>query len=88
MTGIKYFLYFSAVSGNFLGEWIPRLANWNTGRLYFGDNYSFGVYSYGPVCQGTREESISGPNGKRKMSEKLLPILSQFLEFFRNSTQF
>lgn len=29
-----------------------KISNWNTGRLYFGDRYSFGISSFGPVCQG------------------------------------
>lgn len=62
----KILLYLPVVFGNFYGQWIPRISNWNTGRLYFGDNYSFGVSSYGPVCQGTKDESISGENGQRK----------------------
>lgn len=49
----------------FFGTWKVRAANWNTGRLYFGDNYGFGVSSFGPVCQGTGAESITGSNADR-----------------------
>lgn len=50
------------VIGKFFGQWEPRIANWNTGRLYFGDNFG---PSFGPVCQGNGAESITGKNGKR-----------------------
>ena len=48
----------------FFGTWHPRVANWNTGRLYFADSYGKTISSYGPVCQGTREEAIKGENGE------------------------
>jgi len=37
---------------------IVRLANWNTGRIYIGDEYSFGISGWGPVCLGTRDQAL------------------------------
>jgi len=60
------FFQFS-VSEEFYGTWHVRLSNWNTGRLYFADDYGTGPTGFGPVCKGTKEEAIepTGKNGQR-----------------------
>ena len=57
--------FFNFAFCQFFGKWEIAIANWNTGRLYFADNYGFGASSYGPVCQGTGDEAIRGENGDR-----------------------
>ena len=52
-------------SAAFSRKWVVKLAHWNTGRVYFGPDYGRGPSSFGPVCLGTRDEQISGQNGRR-----------------------
>lgn len=46
--------YLCFVSGNnsFPGSYVVKLADWNTGRVYFGEDYGQGPLSFGPVCAG------------------------------------
>ena len=55
----------AASGAQFFGSWKFRVANWNTGRLYAADNFAFGIMSFGPVCQGTGDERITGCNGQK-----------------------
>ena len=41
-----------------------RLSNWNTGRLFMGDDFGMGVSEYGAVAVGTGEKALVGQNAQ------------------------
>ena len=41
-----------------------RLSNWNTGRLFMGDDFGMGVSEYGAVAVGTGDRALIGQNAQ------------------------
>ena len=57
------FVCLHLAAAEIVAKWHARVANWNTGRLYFGNGNGSNTLLYGPVCQGSGDEAINGVNG-------------------------
>ena len=48
MSLIKFLIFiFSFATSEFFGSYVPRIANWNTGRIYLGEDYGRGPDYFG-----------------------------------------
>jgi len=56
----QYFFFLILIKS----ELIPKLHNWNSGRLYVGLSSSEKSYNYGTVCQGAGYTAINGANAQ------------------------
>jgi len=76
---------------------VPRASHWNTGMIFLAPKYSYGILSYGPVCSGTRDEQLSGENGKQFgnlvcksmgfVEAEFLGLKSEYNKFMLNKTR-
>merc|ERR1712130_591175 len=62
--GLLLAVCIDVAAGQFFGEFLPKLMNYDTGMLYMGDKDTFGINKFGPVCIGTGERKLSGNNGE------------------------